>query len=444
MEDNLPDLSRRRFVKTASAASVAGVPALAVPSVKPAALGGKPVRTEPFPSWPVWDAAEEKAVVDTLRSGKWGRGSGKNVARFESAWAEAVGAKHCLATASGTSALLVSLKSLGVGPGDEVILPPYTFVACVNVILMCHALPVFVDTDVDTMQIDARRLEAAITDKTAAIMPVQLGGATFDVDAVLAVAQKHRLPVIEDTCQSHFAEWKGRRTGQFGATGCFSFQASKNLNSGEGGAVLTGDDELMERMYTFHNNSRSRKQSGGDFRYPSPGMNVRMTEFQGALLGAQLARLDQQARAREQNAQYLTSMLKEIPGIRPARMHEGNTRNAYHLYMFRYGKEQFAGLDRAAFLKAMRAEGIPCSGGYAPLNKEPFLKATFASRGYQAIYSNETLARWEKRNHCPQNDRLCEEAVWFTQSMLLGARRDMDQIAEAIRKIQAHAAALKA
>jgi dTDP-4-amino-4,6-dideoxygalactose transaminase len=167
-----------------------------------------------------------------------------------------------------------------------------------------------------------------------------------------------------------------------------------------------------------------------------------MTEFQAALLMAQMARLEEQSRRREQNAQYLTSLLKEIPGITPARMYEGCTRNAYHLYMFRYDKEKFGGLDRAVFLKALAAEGIPASPGYGPLNKEPFLKHTLETRGYRRIFSEKEISRWHERNQCPENDKLCQEAVWLTQNMLIGERSDMEQVAEAIRKIHAHAPAL--
>jgi dTDP-4-amino-4,6-dideoxygalactose transaminase len=411
---------------------------------KPALLGGQPVRTEAFPSWPKSDMREEQALTDVLRSGKWYRGNGQHVNRFEQAYAQLMGARHCLATANGTSALLTSLAALEVGPGDEVIVPPYTFVATINVILARYALPVFVDTDPETFQIDARKIEAAITDRTVAMLPVHLGGGAADLDAILAVARKHKLPVIEDACQSHLAEWRGRKVGAFGAAGCFSFQASKNLNSGEGGAILTNDEALLEKCFAFHNNSRSRKTSGNDFSYPGSGLNLRLTEFQGALLVAQMTRLEAQAKLREQNAERLTKLLGEIPGALPARPHEGCTRNAYHLYMFRYRKEHFANLPRATFLQALRAEGIPASGGYSPLNKEPVLKNTFHSRGYQAIYAKERIARWEERNQCPENDRLCEEAVWLTQNMLLGAGSEMEQIAEAVRKIQAHAGDLRA
>jgi len=437
-----PAVSRRHFLGVASAAG-AGVSLAAPPSSQPLALlGGKPVRTTPFPSWPRFDKLEEHAWLEVLRSGKWFRGYGKQVDRFEEAYAALTGAKYCLATANGTSALFTSLNALGVEPGDEVLVPPYTFVATINAVLLQHALPVFVDSDLETCQLDPAKIEALITDRTRAIIPVHIGGSAADLDAILPIARKHKLPVIEDACQAHFGEWRGRKLGTLGDTGCFSFQASKNLNSGEGGAILTASEDLAEKCYTFHNNGRGRKTPGLDFSYHANGANLRMTEFQATLLMAQMTRLEEQSKTREQNAAYLTRLLKEIPGMAPARMYEGCTRNAYHLYMFRYLKEHFAGLPRATFLKALRAEGVPCSGGYAPLNQEPFLKNVLASRACRAVFSPERLARWEQQNLCPANDRLCQEAVWFIQTMLLGPRTDMEQIAEAIRKIQAQAGRL--
>jgi len=230
--ENVTGVSRRRLLSAGSlmAGSAAvvslGTPVARASTEKPALLGGNPVKPDRFPAWPVFDAIEENTVVDVVRSGKWGRGGGTRALKFEQQFAELMNARHCLATSSGTAALLTSLNALGIGPGDEVIVPPYTFVACVNVILMCHALPVFVDTDPETFQIDAGKIEAAITERTAAIMAVHLGGSTFDVDAVQAVAHKHKLAILEDSCQSHLAEWRAHRTGSFGAAGCFSFQAS--------------------------------------------------------------------------------------------------------------------------------------------------------------------------------------------------------------------------
>jgi len=433
-------MTRRSFVAAASAAGLAGAPPA---NNKLALLGGKPVRTEPFPDWPVYGGPDEQALLEALRSGHWFRGSGTAAGRFEKKYAEALGAGHCLATANGTSALFCSLNALDVGPGDEVLVPPYTFIATINVVLLQHALPIFVDTDIETFQIDATKIEPAITERTAAMIPVHLGGNVADLDAILKIAAKRKVPVIEDACQAHLAEWRGRKVGALGDTGCFSFQASKNLNCGEGGAILTNSDDLAEKCYAFHNNSRGRRTTGYDFTYISSGSNLRMTEFQASLLMAQMTRLEQQARTREQNADHLTSMLKQIPGIQPARMYSGCTRNAYHLYMFRYRKEQFAGLPRDTFLKALKAEGIPASGGYSPLNKQPFIKNVIRSKGYRKIYPEKLLNEWEQRNQCPVNDRLCEEAVWFTQTMLLGSKGDMEQIAEAIRKIQVQAADLK-
>ncbi len=417
---------------------------LAASAATPAALGGAPARKGAFPAWPIHDAAEENALREVLHSGNWFRGSGLKVSQFEAAYAKLTGAKHCIATANGTSALLASLGGLDIGPGVEVVLPSYTFIATLNVILMNHALPVFVDSDPATFQIDARKLDAAVTKETAAIIPVHLGGNVADLDTILEVGRRRNVPVVEDACQAPLAEWRGRKVGTWGRTGCFSFQASKNLNSGEGGAVLTSDDDLAEKIYAFHNNNRARKVSGYNFSYRGTrGANLRLSEWQGAVLLTQLARLEKQSRTREQNASYLTSQLKEVPGVLPAEMYAGCTRNAYHLYMFRFDSARFGGgLTRAQFIKAMAAEGIPCMGGYTRLNREGFLKGVFASKAYQRVYPAAVLKEWTERNHCPANDRLCGEAVWLTHPMLLGPREDMDAIVTAVRKIHGHAALL--
>lgn len=448
---------RRQFLGTTAIAG-AGL-SLAVPSAvlplstkasapgappKPALLGGNPVRTRPFPHWPVTDETDREALMSVLRSGRWSRSYGGQLAnQFERAYAKLTGARHCIAVANGTSALFASLAAVGVGPGDEVILPPYTFVATLNVILLQHALPIFVDVDADTWQIDARKVQEAITDRTTALLPVHIGGAVADLDTILTVAGKHRLPVIEDACQAHMAEWRGRKVGTLGDTGCFSFQASKNLNCGEGGAILTNDDVLAERCYAFHNNCRPRNPAGYDFsQLGSRSSNLRLTDLQAGLLLPQMHRLEEQSRVREQNGEYLNRLLDEMPGVTPARLHDGCTRNAWHLYMFRYDSRSFANLPRATFLRALHAEGIPCSGGYSPLNREGFVHATLRTKGYRRVYPQALLDAWEERNQCPVNDRLCQEAVWFTQTQLLGPRSDMDQIGEAIRKIHAHAGQL--
>jgi dTDP-4-amino-4,6-dideoxygalactose transaminase len=291
-----------------------------------------------------------------------------------------------------------------------------------------------VDSDIDTFQIDARKVGAAITPRTKAIMPVQLGGNVADMDTIQAIARKHDVPVVEDACQAHLAEWKGKRAGSLGTWGAFSFQASKNLNSGEGGALVSSDSEIIERAFTFHNNGRDRK-GGSGLAYTRHGLNLRLGEFQAALLLSQMTRLEAQSHLRSENAAHLTRLLSDIPGIQPAKQYNGCTRNAYHLYMFRYDSSKFAGLSRSKFLAALRAEGVPASSGYSQLNLEPFIPAALGRQ-----YSKQEVKAWSERNKCPQNDRLCSEAVWFTQTMLLGGREDMEQIGTAIARIRAHAA----
>ena len=439
-------LTRRSFLVAAPAAGAAlqtGAQAFAAPALqKPALLGGPKAKKGAFDSWPKFDLTEERALLDVLRSGRWFRSDGQVVTKFEESFAALTGAGQVLATCNGTSALIISVSVLGVEPGDEVIVPPYTFIATVNTVLRAHALPVFVDTDLETFQMDPTKLEDAITPATRAIMPVHLGGNVCDLDAIAAVAARHRIAVIEDACQAHLAEWKGRKVGTYGSTGCFSFQASKNLNCGEGGAVLFNDEDLRERAYAFHNNGTGLKKAGSSFGYSSSGANFRLTEFQGALLLAQMTRLKAQTRTRTENGRYLTSLLREIPGIAPAREYAGTTNNAYHLYMLRYDPAAFAGLSREKFLKALNAEGVPASSGYSPLNTQEFLTTAIESRGYKRLFSPARLKQWREQNHCPKNDQLCSQAVWFTQNMLLGSRNDMEQIAEAVHKIQAHAGEL--
>lgn len=442
-------LNRRTFLQQATVAAGASLTASALPAEAAdvergtlAALGGKPIRTAPFPSWPIVGKNDQEAWQQVLLSKRWCRIGGTQANAFEKAYAEKTGTKYCTATMNGTSALFASLAALGVGPGDEVLVPPYTFVATINVVLLHYALPVFVDTDRQTFQIDATKLEAAITPRTACILPVHLGGNAADLDTILTVARKHSLPVLEDACQAHIGEWRGKKLGSLGTGGCFSFQASKNLNSGEGGAIISNDDDFSEKCAAFQNNGRPGRRRTGGFAYAQGGANLRMTEFQATLLLQQMTRWDEQSRTRDDNAAYLTKQLQEIRGIAPAKQYPGCTRNAYHLYMFRYDREQFAGASRDQFLKALQAEGIPCSGGYTPLNKEPFLREVLQSKGYRRIYGPERLEAYAKANACPENDRLCGEAVWLTQTMLLGTRSDMDQIAAAVRKIHANAAAL--
>lgn len=384
------------------------------------------------PAWPQWDGLEEKALGRVLASGKWGRGGGSAVEEFERAYAGLTGARHCLAVANGTSALLTALGALGIGPGDEVIVPPYTFIATVNAVLRFFAVPVFADIDPKTLQIDPRRVEAQITPRTKAIIQVHMAGGVGELGEVLAIGRKQNIPVIEDAAQAHLAEWQGRHVGTHGWIGCFSFQASKNLNSGEGGALLMNDAALWEKCYEFHNNSRGHSQPGTDFHYTASGANLRLTEFQGALLVAQMSRIRSQADVRRENARRLDETLAKVDGLTPMGVGQGCTRHAYHLYMFRYQAEKFSGRSRADFLRYLAKSGVPASAGYSPLDKEPFLENTLRSRGYEFAYGKDYYRAWAQRNACPANEKACQETVWFTQNLLLAKRKSMDAIVKAI------------
>ena len=433
---------RRTFVGVASALALRGAPG-SRSTDRPAMLGGGPVRSKRFPSWPQSFPADEKSWLDVVRACKWWRKEGHYVRDFEKAWAERMGARYCIATANGTGALLASLHALEVGPKDEVLVGPYTFIATVNAILGQFALPVFVDTDPDSMLIDADKIEAAITPRTRCIMPIHLGGNVADMDRILEISKKRNIPVIEDACQAHLSEWRSKKASTLGDLGCFSFQKFKNLPGGEAGGVITNSESLYRHAYGYHSHYRTPDEGPMDAAACRNGINLRMAEFQAALLLAQLTRLEEQSRTRERNAAYLGELLSDVPGVKPAKMYSGCTRNSYHLYMMRYSPDAFAGLPRARFVQAVQAEGIPVSAGYGPLNKDRFLENTLNSRTYRAVYTTQEIARWRERNHCPGNDRACQEGLWLGQNVLLGSRSDMEDIATAMRKVKRHAEALK-
>ncbi len=440
-------INRRKFINNLSIAG-AGM-ALGAPQIvlagsgdkKPAILGGPKAHPGAFPNWPVFDITEEKGLGNVLKSGKWGRLNGGVVASFEAEYSKLLGVKHSLGVSSGTSALTTMLGALDIGPGDEVIMPVYTFVATYNVVVLNYALPILIDTDIETFQIDARKAEAAITPQTKLLVPVHIGGSPADIDAFAAMAAKHKIPFIEDACQAHLAAWKGKKVGNFGLAGAFSFQSSKNLNCAEGGAITSNDEGFITSCYNFHNQGQGGRTTSFGTGSGTRGTNLRLTEFQGSLLLSQMARVTEQSRLRWENAQYLSGLLKDIPGITPAKLYPGTTQSAYHLYMFRYDRTRFAGLSRAKFMEALTAEGIPNSPGYGQMNKSEYVTALATNRHYLKIYGEKTMKDWLDRNQCPQNDLLTsEQSLWLYQTMLLGTKSDMDQIAAAIRKIQKYAA----
>ena len=400
--------------------------------------GGTPVRTAPFPSWPVWDEREERALLAVLRSGTWGAHSGTQVKEFGRRFAAYQQAEHAICVTNGTAALETALRAVGVGPLDEVIIPPYTFVATATAVLAIGAVPVFCDILPDTYLIDAADAERRISERTKAIVAVHIAGQPADLDAVMDVGRRHGLKVVEDAAQAHGAAWRGRRIGAIGDAGSFSFQSSKNLNSGEGGIILTDDREVAERAWQLANVGRI--PDGAWYQHEGMGFNLRLSEFQGAMLLAQLERVPEQFERREANARFLDAALSEIPGITPQARDERVTGHAHHLYVLRFDPEEFGGRDRDWFLRALRAEGVPCSAGYTtPLYRmnavigERRRWAEIAAAAGRPVAVPESPAA----EALPVTERACGvEGVWLTQNVLLAEEADMAQIVSAVAKIR--------
>lgn len=376
-------------------------------------------------------------MMELLRSADWYRGDGNKCKEFEKAYAELIGARRVIATASGSAALIASLHVAGVEAGDEVIVSPFTFIASYNVIFDRHALPVFADTDPETFTINPLRIEERINDRTRALLPVHICGLPADMNSILAIGEKHSLPVIEDACQAWLAEYDGKKCGTLGDLGCFSFQNSKHIPSGEGGAISGNNDELMDRCFAYHNCGRPYGRSmAGMKENPIRGSNRRLTEVQAGLLLSQMGRAQSDADKRLENALYLDARLKEIPGIVPYKLSDGATRSSYHLYPFRYQAEHFDGLSRDKFRRALQAEGIPCGEGYGAQYFDGLIEEAISSRGYKRLFSDQRLKSYREELHdLSDNDQLTKEALWFYQNMLLAERSDMDDIVNAVRKI---------
>lgn len=447
--------TRRGFIKSGGAMLAAG----AAPAVRarasgdggmPAALGGAKAHARAWPSWPQWDPADDAAVAKVLHGRVWSRD--RLVKEFEEKWAAAMGAGHCLAVVNGTNALSASFMVLDIHPGDEVICAPYTFSASVFGVLYKGAMPVFADIDPLTYQIDPAQIEAKITPRTRAILPVHICGYPSDMGRIMEIARKHKLFVVEDACQAHMSEIDGKKMGTFGTTGCFSFQTSKVMPIGEGGAILTDDAGLKDRLYSYHNFGFKTSIAPGSVDNIAAfvlGNKIRMAEYQAAIGLCQLEKLEEQTRIRNENARYLTPQLAAIPGITPVKPYPGVTRLSYYMYPFIYDEAQFKGLPRAAFLKALAAEGVPAGAGYPhyPIYAQEFIRQVFQTEIYKKFYSGAELDfdAYKEKNHCPNLIKTFGTSVWISsQGILLGSRSDMDDIARAIEKIQRHAERLKA
>ncbi len=393
-------------------------------------FGGPKTVDKQFP-WPVFDQEEVDAVTRVVQSGAWANPNCDGmVADFEQEFACFCGTKYAITCANGSVAIRLALMACGVKPGDEVIIPPYTFIATASVVAETNCVPVFADIDPDTYNLDPSAVERAITPRTKAIIPVHFAGQACNMDALTDIAKKYNLKVIEDAAHAHGGEYKGRKLGSIGDAGCFSFQSSKNLTSGEGGMVVTNDEKLADMIDSLRNVGRVK--GGQWYEHHYLGCNYRITQLQTVLLSHQLKRLEEQTRRRNENGLYLNSLLEKIPGIRPLARGHGETLHTYHLCIFRYDKNCFGQVSKQEFAAMLAAEGVPSFMGYPePLYKQPvFQKKNFMCYAIPEHVDYTAV-------HCPVAERACyDEAVWILQQGMLGSISDMEKFAEAIRKIR--------
>jgi len=395
-----------------------------------ALYGGQKTLNKEF-KWPIFDNDDVSAVTEIVSSGNWGNPDcGGIVEQVEKEFAAYCGSKYAISCVNGSVSLRLALIACGVKPGDEVILPPYTFIATASVVLEANCVPVFVDIDPKTYNLDSSKIESAITAKTKAIIPVHFAGQACDMDAIMSIAAKHNLRVIEDAAHAHGGAYKGKKLGSIGDAGSFSFQSSKNLTCGEGGMVVTDDEELYDMMNSLRNVGRVK--GGQWYEHHNLGCNYRLTQMQAALLSKQLARLEGQTQVRNENGLYLNTLLEQIDGISPLVRGLGETLHTYHIYIFKYDKSKFNNLPKRKFAELLAAEGVPSFMGYPePLYKQPL----FQQKNFMC-YAIPDEVNYSDVS-CPETEKACyEDAVWVLQHAMLGSKEDMDLIAEAIRKIQ--------
>ncbi len=417
--------------------------------------GGKPLRdvhTAPWPKWPVWDKQDERLLVEVLNSGHWSY-NGPKERQFNRAFADFVGTEYAISVANGTVAIQLALEACGIGWGDEVIVPGLTWQATAAAVLDVNATPILVDVTEDTWCIDPARIVEAITPRTKAIIPVHLYGSFVDMDALMAIARDRGLKVIEDCAHKHGGQWQDKRAGSIGDIGCFSFQLSKLMTAGEGGALTTNDPELYEKLDALRNCGRRPEKSDADTKtdgfYEDEGNfiqsgNYRITEFQAALLIESLKRLSEENQLRDENAQHLNAKLDQLPGVIPMRRDARETAEAYFNFSFRYKREEFDNVSVTAFRRSLSKElGFTIEACYEPLNRcSLYAPLTKPSR------HRLTEDYWQQVNPAGAHLPVCtrayqDESVCFHFNILMGTQRDMDMIAEAVAKIYQHRDELK-
>lgn len=382
--------------------------------------GGTPVRNRPFQGFPVFDARERDALIEVLESGVWG-GYNPKVAEFERAFADFHEARFGISAANGTVTLETALTAAGIGAGDEVIVPPISFIATATAVLRVGAIPVFADIDRNTINLDPRRVRECLTERTRAMIPVHFAGQPADMDDLMTIAAEKNLIVIEDCAHAHGASWRGKSVGGIGDFGSFSFQASKNLTAGEGGFLTTNNEELAEIARSICNQGR---RTGGEwYEHVRLGTNYRLTGWQAAILISQLSRLSEQIETRARNARYLDERLNGLELISLPVVDERVTRHSYYLYLVRLKIERLPSLTKQSFVRALNAEGIPCSDGYP----HPLFKNRVFNDHKHVVAD------------CPEAERMCADTLWLSHEVMLSSPQDLSDVGLAFEKVMENA-----
>ena len=401
-----------------------------------ALFGGSKAKRKAFPLWPQYDENERRVLNEVLKSRVWWRTPGTKTLEFEQAFAAYHGARHGIAVTNGTAALEVAMAALDIAPGDEVIVPDFTFIATASAVLFANALPVMVDVDPETHCLDPALTEAAINPRTKAIIAVHMGGHPADLDALQGIARKHQIHLIEDSAHAHGSEWCGKKIGTFGTAATFSFQASKLMTAGEGGIIISNDDAFERQARSVHDCGRMP----GEWFYSHfiYGSNYRLSEWQGAILNVQLTRLEEQTLHRQRNGRSLDKLFAEIPGITPQKCDARCTRNGHYAYIFHFDSKQFAGISTENFIAALNAEGVPTQASYPPLHELDCFRSGEYRKCLSGPQATENHGFLQQK--FPNTQRAAWETVWIPQFALLGDEQDMHEIAGAIHKIQRNAA----
>lgn len=409
-----------------------------------AILGGPKTRKEPYPNWPVWDQREIDAVVEVVKSGRWGGYPypGPKTAELARKFVELQGGGYAVPMINGTVTMEVALRAAGIGWGDEVIVPAYTFQATASAPMSAGAIPVIVDVERDTYCLDPRAAERAVTSKTRAIIPVHLGSNMADMDAIMALAEKYHLIVIEDSAHAHGAKWNGRGAGTIGHFGSFSLQSSKTLTSGEGGILLCKSAEHAALAASIIDCGRPHALGGGaedSNGLAVQGGNYRLSELQAALALAGIERFPAQAKQREEMAAYMDEALSEIKGVRVMKHDPRHTTRSFYRYIFSIDPQEF-GMEHDILCGALDAEGIVCWEGYEAMHNyelfQPQNSKLAVPKAFPQYFDFE-------RMNLPEAARACEhEAVWLDESIFRAGLQGVDDAVAAIKKIQRNAAEL--